>query len=494
MLKDTILEAVNNRVDSDKEFDIHKELDKFLESFDLKAEDIGGHINFIGSDPIVPSSIKFATASGIGLAAKAAAIAKLWKLRTGEGQDIEIDLRRVVHRLSPFFQGRFEKINGFSPGFPTELASPFSPNFYPTKDGRHVMPLDFYNRLRVATLIFLNVPEDKKAITKAILNWDSDDLEKKANNEGLVMTKLRTVEEFLETEQFKVLEKLSIVTIEKIAESDPVPFTKNAKTPLDGIRALGMGHVIAGAGTGRALALHGADVLNIWSLNDMEMESLYATANVGMRSAKLNLSSDQGKTKMNELVGGADVFFANRRVGYLERYGLSAKEMAKSRPGIIHATVSLFGEEGPWASYGGFDVSAGTATGVMALEGSLKDPKLPSIMVVDDYLASWIITTAIVTALIRRSEEGGSYKIHVSLSRIIMWMYTLGIYDKEYAAAKAGSSSEHSFLDPELFTAETPMGTYQGLTEQVKMSRTPGFYKHVLVPRGSNKPEWEKRV
>jgi crotonobetainyl-CoA:carnitine CoA-transferase CaiB-like acyl-CoA transferase len=77
---------------------------------------------------------------------------------------------------------------------------------------------------------------------------------------------------------------------------------------------------------------------------------------------------------MDDLIKTADVFFANRRVGYLEKYGLSANDMAKIRPGIIHATVSLFGEEGPWASHGGFDVSAGVATGIMAMEGTLENP------------------------------------------------------------------------------------------------------------------------
>jgi crotonobetainyl-CoA:carnitine CoA-transferase CaiB-like acyl-CoA transferase len=136
---------------------------------------------------------------------------------------------------------------------------------------------------------------------------------------------------------------------------------------------------------------------------------------------------------MNDLIKTADVFFANRRVGYLERYGLSANEMAKIRPGIIHATVSLFGEEGPWASHGGFDVSAGVATGIMAMEGTLENPQLPSIMVVDDYLVAWLLTTAIVATLVRRAEEGGSYKIHCSLSRTVLWMYQLDVFDKEFA-------------------------------------------------------------
>ena len=114
-------------------------------------------------------------------------------------------------------------------------------------------------------------------------------------------------------------------------------------------------------------------------------------------------------------------------------------------------------------------------------------------MVVDDYLVAWLITTGIVSTLIRRAREGGSYKIHICLSRTILWMYQLGIFDKNYAAATAGNSPEHAFLDPELFSAETPLGTYQGVAEQVAMSETPGHYKYALLPRGAAKPEWENR-
>ncbi|NHM33992.1 hypothetical protein G8761_26075 [Bacillus sp. C11] len=49
-----------------------------------------------------------------------------------------------------------------------------------------------------------------------------------------------------------------------------------------------MGHVIAGAGLGRALAAHGADVLNIWRPHEFEHDSTYYTANVGMRSSRIN--------------------------------------------------------------------------------------------------------------------------------------------------------------------------------------------------------------
>jgi len=54
----------------------------------------------------------------------------------------------------------------------------------------------------------------------------------------------------------------------------------------------------------------------------------------------------------------------------------------------------------------------------------------------------------------------------------------------------AGSTDEHAHVAPDLFTAETPLGTYQGLTDEVVLSRTPGAFRTVLVPRGSSKPEW----
>jgi hypothetical protein len=80
--------------------------------------------------------------------------------------------------------------------------------------------------------------------------------------------------------------------------------------------------------------------------------------------------------------------------------------------------------------------------------------------------------------------------VTVSLTRSVLWLLSLGIFDKAYSQETAGSSDEHADVAPDLFTAETPLGTYQGMTDQVAMSRTPGSFRTVLVPRGSSKPEW----
>ena len=59
----------------------------------MSAADSGGQLTFDGQDPIVPSRIRVATTSGIGLAAKTIAAAAVWRDRTGQGQDIHVDMQ-----------------------------------------------------------------------------------------------------------------------------------------------------------------------------------------------------------------------------------------------------------------------------------------------------------------------------------------------------------------------------------------------------------------
>ena len=115
-------------------------------------------------------------------------------------------------------------------------------------------------------------------------------------------------------------------------------FKKDGKNPLDGIRAFGMGHVIAGGAMGRDLAMYGADVLNIWRPNATEVEAFAWDVQVGMRSTILD-GSKEDRARFDHLLKDADVFFANKRPGYLERNGLTAEELCAKKPGLIHAKV-----------------------------------------------------------------------------------------------------------------------------------------------------------
>jgi crotonobetainyl-CoA:carnitine CoA-transferase CaiB-like acyl-CoA transferase len=171
---------------------------------------------------------------------------------------------------------------------------------------------------------------------------------------------------------------------------------------------------------------------------------------------------------------------------------MDAEELCGKRPGLIHASVVLHGEKGPWSNRIGFDEIGAAVSGLFCIEGSPTNPKQPPIVPICDNVVGWLGTVGVLAALRRRAVEGGSYRVVVSLTRTVLWLLSLGIFDKAYAQAVAGSTDEHAYVDPDLFTAETPLGTYQGITEQVVLSRTPGAFRTVLVPRGSCKPEWLK--
>ena len=93
---------------------------------------------------------------------------------------------------------------------------------------------------------------------------------------------------------------MPLITVEKIGESEPMPFKKDGKNPLDGIRACGMGHVIAGGAMGRDLAMYGANVLNIWRPNATEVEAFAWDVQVGMRSTILATTVDRISNLMRQ--------------------------------------------------------------------------------------------------------------------------------------------------------------------------------------------------
>jgi len=473
------------------DFDFHGAVDELLADVGLTTADSGGKLSFYGQDPIVPSSFKFGAMAAVCLAARSVALSALWRLKTGEGQDIHVDVRKALRRFSGFFEGKWETVNGRSPLL-LPRDNPFFeiPLFRRTRNGRHVVSLNIYPGLQSHALNFLRCTNSTESISNAILQWRAEELESAAAEAGLVFAMVRTNQEFLEEQQYTdVLSKMPLITLEKIGESEPMPLKPGTKSPLEGIRALGLGHVIAGAAIGRDLAYYGADVLNIWRPHDAEIEAFAWDVQVGMRSTLLD-GSKEDRAKFDHLLKDTDVFFSNRRPGYLERYGLTAEELSEKKPGLIHAKVVLHGERGPWSNRVGFDEIGAAVSGVFSIEGSPTQPKSPPIIPICDNVVGWLGTVGVLEALRRRATEGGSYRVVVSLTRTVLWLLSLGIFDKTYARETANSTEAHKYIDPDLFTADTPLGTYQGMTDQVVLSRTPGAFQTVLAPRGSSKPEW----
>jgi hypothetical protein len=493
-LADRIRYALANPLSDDHAINPMRELANVLREVGLEPGSGGGAVTFVGRDPIVCSPLPFATMAAVALMAKAVSVAELWRFRGGQDQDLSVNLGKALHRLCPFYDKKWELLNGYAPGNPADPKNPFMPtNMYRTRDNRRILFMNIYPGIRTTALAFLGCNDDATAIGSVIRRWDAFDLEEQANRAGLQATVVRSAQEFLDTVQCRYLEDLPLVDIEKLADGDPEPLTLQAETPLSGVRALGFSHVIAGPGLGRGLAYHGADVLNLWTPNDFEMDFNYYSAHVGMRSAIMDFSRLDDMSRFRRLVAGADIFFANRRPGLLEKVGITSGELARLRPGIVQVDFSIYGAVGPWANRIGFDHTAGGVSGVLALEGSVEEPKLPKIFVVNDYISSWIGMVGAIAALRRRATEGGSYRVRVSLARVSLWLLQMGIFEKSYASNVAGGAGDHAYCDPDLFEIETPCGHYQGVTDQVVMSGTPGFFTVPLVPRGSSRADWLAR-
>ena len=240
------------------------------------------------------------------------------------------------------------------------------------------MALNIYPKLAASTLRLLGCAASAEAVKNAIRQWPADELEEAGAEAGVVMAKVRTFDEFRNEPQYTdVLSRMPLIRVEKIGETEPISFKKDGTSPLDGVRAFGMGHVIAGAGMGRDLAQHGADVLNVWRPGDTEIEAFAWDVQVGMRQTILDHSKED-RAKFDQLLKDADVFFANRRPGYLERDGLDAETLCAKKPGLIHAQVLLHGDKGPWKNCPGFDEIGGAVSGLFCIEGTSTEPKSPA--------------------------------------------------------------------------------------------------------------------
>lgn len=469
----------------DNTFEPLSALEDLLQEIGLCPGDCAGVVGFSGADPILASRLRLGAGIGVAIMAAAVGVAAIARLRGCKGQDLHLDLRQAIHGITPHLAWH-PTINGLPHGHPLVFDNFFLLAPYKTRDRRTVMASGVYPHLAASWLRFLGCPPDWEKIGAAFARWDSAELEEQASARGLPLTIARSPQEWLSHSQGALLAQRPVIEIEKIAGSDPRPLAESDRT-LSEVRVLSFTHAIAGPTVGRTLAEHGADVLNATFPNHFEHDFVYNEANVGSRSANLDLRVDRHRARVEELLADADVVVDNHRPGKLQQYGLGAEQLARRHPGIICVSVSAFGPDGPWSSRAGFDMNGSAAAGVMAIEGGAGDPKLPPTGMLNDFITGYLGAAGALAALYRRAHEGGAYRVNVSLARTAMFVTSLGEVDP----GLAGSSPEHSLRDPAASIAETPLGTLKQLAPPVTFSQTPaGWRDPILVPRGSSRPEW----
>lgn len=210
-----------------------------------------------------------------------------------------------------------------------------------------------------------------------------------------------------------------VVEVERIGDAPPEPVP-------DRLRVLDDTHVIAGPVAAKLLGTFGADVLHVSRPDLPDPLAMVALTGGGKRNAWLDLRDPAQAATLRDLVGGADVFVnAYRGTG---ARGFGPEDLAERRPGIVALDLHCWGADGPWATRGGFDQLACSATGFALEERAGGPPSLPPTHLLNDYLAAWLGAAGGLAALRRRAIEGGSWRVRVTLAGVCTWVRELGMF------------------------------------------------------------------
>lgn len=209
--------------------------------------------------------------------------------------------------------------------------------------------------------------------------------------------------------------------------------------PLRGLRVVGLGTFIAGAYPAMLLAELGADVVKVEPPAGDPFRETGFTFNRGTRSVALDLRNPRGSDAFMRLADGADVVIDNYRGGVLDRLGIGYEALSTRNPRIVAATVTAYGDRGPYAKEPGFDPILQARSGMMTAQGGDGEPVFHTIPV-DDVSAGVLAVFGVCAALLARRRTGRGQRVTTSLAAAAAFMQCgeLVRYDGRPAAPVGG--------------------------------------------------------
>lgn len=198
--------------------------------------------------------------------------------------------------------------------------------------------------------------------------------------------------------------------------------------PLAGVRVLDVSQVMAGPYCCMLLADLGADVIKIEppGTGDQTRGAMgfkmkgsdsmgFLNMNRNKRSVTLNLKTAAGKKVFFELVKTADILVENYRPGVMKKLGIDYPTLKEINPGLVYASISGFGQTGPWADRPGFDLMAQAMSGVMSVTGYPDGPPVKAGVPVADIGCALFAVYGILSAYIGKTKTGEGQFIDASL-------------------------------------------------------------------------------
>lgn len=436
-------------------------------------------VAFSGTEPVLPTPMRLATAGAAALAAVGTAVDAIWQLRGGTEQDISISLahagaavrsNELLRRDGALIEDLWRGLSGF----------------HKCGDGRWIRFHCNFAHHEQAVRKTLDCDGDNAAIASAVHQWHARDLEDAVLAAGGCAYMIRSTDEWAAHPQAAAIAALPLIEIIKIGEAPPKPFTAGMR-PLSGIRALDLTRVIAGPVIGRTLAEHGADVMRIAAPQLPFIEPLVIDTGHGKLSAHLDLATKDGCRTLHTLLDQSDIFTQSYRPGALAAKGFSPDAIARDHPGTVCVTLSAWSHAGPWAEQRGFDSLVQCATGWAAELGGADSPRLQPAQAID-YVSGYLGAFGALEALKRRAIEGGTWLVRLSLAQTGHWISSLGRNPE--ADVRTHKVPDEIDLADILVNSQTPFGVIHHSRPVLGLSETPPFWQRPAVPLGTHPPAW----
>ncbi|MEK6348149.1 MAG: CoA transferase [Burkholderia sp.] len=203
--------------------------------------------------------------------------------------------------------------------------------------------------------------------------------------------------------------------------------TQSPTLPLDGIRVLDVSQVMAGPFACMMLADLGADVIKVEPLEGDQTRGAmgfkmkgpdsmgFLNMNRNKRSVALDLKTDEGREFFYELAKSADVIVENYRPGVVQRLRIDYDTIRAINPKIVYASISGFGQSGPWSARPGFDLMAQAMSGVMSVTGYKGGKPVKAGVPVADIGCALFAVYGVLSAYIGAQKSGQGQHIDASL-------------------------------------------------------------------------------
>ncbi|MFW2404541.1 MAG: CaiB/BaiF CoA transferase family protein [Gammaproteobacteria bacterium] len=193
--------------------------------------------------------------------------------------------------------------------------------------------------------------------------------------------------------------------------------------PLDGIRIIEVGQLLAGPFVGSVLGYYGAEVIKVetpgdgdpirkWRILDEDGTSFWwRSLGRNKKCITANLRTDEGREILRRLIEKADVVVENFKPGTMEKWGLGPDQFKESNPGLIYSRISGYGQTGPYSSKPGFASVCEGVGGLRYVNGFPDGPPVRPNLSLGDTLAGMHAALGICMAVIRRQNHPGGGQV-----------------------------------------------------------------------------------